>query len=90
MVVLVTEAEFQRAPDVFESAPVRCIATPGDEDALAAAVTRHGARYVIVGSVKYISRLYDTLPRGGVIARFGVGHDGIDIAKKNPILGQTM
>jgi len=81
VVVLVTEAEFQRAPDVFESAPVRCIATPGDENVLAAAVTRHGARYVIVGSVKYIGRLYDTLPRGGVIARFGVGHDGIDKEK---------
>ena len=81
MIVLVTEAEYRRAPEVFESAPVRCIATTGDEDALAAAVAHHGARYVIVGSVKYEGRLYETLPRGGVIARFGVGHDGIDKQK---------
>lgn len=81
MVVLVTEAEYGRAPEVFESAPVNCIAASGDEDALAAAVAAHGARYVIVGSVKYLGKLYDALPRGGVIARFGVGHDGIDKQK---------
>jgi phosphoglycerate dehydrogenase-like enzyme len=51
---------------------------PGDEPALARAIASHGARYVVVGSVRYASELYETLPRGGVIARFGVGHDGID------------
>jgi phosphoglycerate dehydrogenase-like enzyme len=50
----------------------------GEEAALARAIVEHGARYVVVGSVKYQSALYETLPRGGVIARFGVGHDGID------------
>jgi len=81
VIVLVTETEYRRAPEVFESAPVQCIATQGDEDSLADAVARHGARYVIVGSVKYVGKLYDVLPRGGVIARFGVGHDGIDKQK---------
>lgn len=81
MIVLVTETEYGRAPEVFESARAKCIATSGDEDSLAAAVVAHGARYVIVGSVKYVGKLYDTLPRGGVIARFGVGHDGIDKQK---------
>lgn len=79
MIVLVTETEFRRAADVFESPDaVRCIAAPGDESALARAIVDHGARYVIVGSVRYLSELYEALPRGGVIARFGVGHDGID------------
>ena len=36
------------------------------------------ARYVIVGDRQYSGPLYDALPAGGVIARFGVGHDGID------------
>jgi phosphoglycerate dehydrogenase-like enzyme len=81
VIVLVTDTEFRRAPGVFESAPLQCIATPGEEDALADAVAHHGARYVIVGSVKYVGKLYDALPRGGVIARFGVGHDGIDKQK---------
>jgi len=77
--VLVTEAEFRRAEDVFETADgVRCVAVPEDESALARAVVDRGARYVIVGSVRYAAELYGALPRGGVIARFGVGHDGIN------------
>jgi glyoxylate reductase len=82
LTVLVTETEFRRAPQVFESAEgLRCIAVPGDEAILARAIVEHGARYVVVGSVKYQGPLYDTLPRGGVIARFGVGHDAIDKTK---------
>jgi len=81
IVVLVTEVEFRRAPEVFESAPVQCVAVPGDEPTLAREVTTRGVRHVIVGSVKYTGALYDALPRGGVIARFGVGHDGIDKEK---------
>lgn len=77
-IVLVTETEFRRAPEVFESAAVRCIAVSGDEPTLAAEVKTRGVRSVIVGSVKYTGALYEALPRGGVIARFGVGHDGID------------
>ncbi len=81
-IVLVTEAEFRRSEDVFESADgVRCVAAPGDESALARVIVDLGARYVIVGSVRYSSELYGALPRGGVIARFGVGHDGIDKEK---------
>jgi phosphoglycerate dehydrogenase-like enzyme len=57
------------------------VAVPGAEAALARAIVEHGARHVVVGSVKYEGALYDTLPRGGVIARFGVGHDAIDKKK---------
>lgn len=79
--ILVTETEFRRAPEVFTSAAVPCIPVPGDEPTIARQVTERNARYVIVGSVKYAGALYDALPRGGVIARFGVGHDGIDKQK---------
>ena len=80
--VLVTDPEFRRAPHVFESADaLRCVRVPPEEATLADAIVEHAARYVVVGSVKYESELYATLPRGGVIARFGVGHDGIDKAK---------
>jgi phosphoglycerate dehydrogenase-like enzyme len=80
-VVLVTDTEFRRAPEAFESAGVQCIAVAGDEPTLAREVLTRGVRYVIVGSVKYSGPLYEALPRGGVIARFGVGHDGIDKEK---------
>jgi phosphoglycerate dehydrogenase-like enzyme len=79
IIVLVTEQEYRRAPQTFESAEgLRCISVPGDEATLARAIVEHRARYVVVGSVKYVSELYRTLPRGGVIARFGVGHDAVD------------
>ena len=82
VVVLVTEPEFQRAAEVFGSATgLRCVTVPSEEPALAQAIAQHRARYVVVGSVRYVSELYAALPRGGVIARFGVGHDGIDKAQ---------
>ena len=81
LIVLVTEPEFRRAPEVFEAAALPCVAVPGDEPTLAHEVKTRDVRYVIVGSVKYTGALYDALPRGGVIARFGVGHDGIDKEK---------
>lgn len=77
--ILVTEAEFRRAESAFRSAPgVSCTIAPADETALAAAITASGVRHVIVGGRQYVGPLYDALPRGSVIARFGVGHDGID------------
>ena len=81
LIVLVTETEFNRAPEVFASAEVQCIAVPADEPTLAREVKARGARYVIVGSVRYTGAIYDALSQGGVIARFGVGHDGIDKEK---------
>jgi phosphoglycerate dehydrogenase-like enzyme len=78
VIVLVTETEFNRAPEVFSSAPIQCVAVPADEPTLAHEVSQRGARYVIVGSVKYTGAIYEALAQGGVIARFGVGHDGID------------
>jgi lactate dehydrogenase-like 2-hydroxyacid dehydrogenase len=78
-VVLVTEPEFRRAESTFANAGgVHCVPAPSEEDALAAAVRDAGARYVIVGHLPYRGALYEAVPRGGVIARFGVGYDGID------------
>jgi phosphoglycerate dehydrogenase-like enzyme len=80
--VLVTEQEYKRAESVFASAPgVQCTPAPGEEAALARAIAAAGARYVVVGSYPYAGELYSTLPRGGVIARFGVGHETVDKAK---------
>ena len=67
---------------MFAAAPdVHCVPAPAAEDRLASAISEHGARAVIVGVQPYRGGLYDVLPRGGVIARFGVGHDGIDKAR---------
>jgi phosphoglycerate dehydrogenase-like enzyme len=81
-VVLVTEAEFRRAQSTFSDAgELECIPVPGAEDPLCEAIVQHGTRLVVVGSSPYKGRLYSTLPRGGVIARFGVGYDNVDTAQ---------
>jgi phosphoglycerate dehydrogenase-like enzyme len=78
-VVVVTAPEFLRGASVFTSTPgLTCVSTPPAEEALVEAIARHGARHAVVGSVFYRGPLYDALPRGSVIARFGVGHEGID------------
>ncbi|MGH9308143.1 MAG: hypothetical protein ACRD1U_02130, partial [Vicinamibacterales bacterium] len=78
-IVVVTEPEYRRGEPVFSSTTdLECVPTPPAEDALAAAVVRTGARYCVVGSVPYREALYAVLPRGAVLARFGVGYDSVD------------
>ena len=80
--VLVTGLEYRKAESSFASAPgLDCLPAPEAEADLAAAVREAHASYVVVGSRAYSGALYEALPAGGVIARFGVGHDGIDKAK---------
>ncbi len=77
--VAVTEIEYDKAEATFSSAEgFECLPAPAVEDELAEAVKSAGVRNVIVGVQKYSGSLYDALPKGGIIARFGVGHDSID------------
>src|SRR5689334_14340898 len=81
-VVLVTRVEYQKAEAVFQAEASRqCEPAPDEESDLAAAVRARRASHVVVGSRRYAGALYDALPAGAVIARFGVGHDGIDKAR---------
>ena len=80
--VLVTQLEYHKAESSFVSAPgLDCRPAPEGEADLAAAVREARALYVVVGPRVYSGPLYESLPAGGVIARFGVGHDGIDKGK---------
>ena len=82
LIAVVTEPEFRRAEAVFGSDPrIHCIPAPEAEENLASFIRDTGARYAIVGASTYRDGLYSALPSGGVIARFGVGHDGIDKVK---------
>ena len=77
--VLVTEPEYRKGEASYLAAPnLTCVRAPEIEENLASAIRDARARYVIVGNRKYSGPLYDALPSGGVIARMGVGHDGID------------
>jgi phosphoglycerate dehydrogenase-like enzyme len=80
--VLVTELEYRKAEVSFVSAlGLECLCAPDDEADLAAAIRTAHAAHVVVGPRIYSGPLYEALPAGAVIARFGVGHDGIDKAK---------
>jgi phosphoglycerate dehydrogenase-like enzyme len=80
--VLVTEPEFRRAERTFASAAgMTCVPAPTDEDELVRAIADSGARHAVVGGKPYRGPLYTAIGAGRVIARFGVGHDGIDKRK---------
>ena len=79
--VAVTEIEYDKAEHAFSSAEgFECLPAPAVEDELAEALRSAGLKYVIVGVQEYAGELYKALPKGGVIARFGVGHDSVDKA----------
>ncbi|MBS1369904.1 MAG: hypothetical protein HPZ91_08140 [Lentisphaeria bacterium] len=78
--VLVTQLQFDKAKEVFEHAEgFSCLPAPEEEAELARMVRERRARYVVIGGASYRRELYDALPAGGVIARFGVGYDNIDL-----------
>jgi phosphoglycerate dehydrogenase-like enzyme len=82
LLVVVTEPEFVRPGTVFSAhANLACHVSPPDEASVAAAIDATGAKHAIVGPRPYRDRLYDALGPGSVLARFGVGYDGIDLAR---------
>lgn len=77
--IVVTKPEYSKAAAVFQAAPDMAV-TVADwpEKAVAEAVREHGAFAAILGVERYGGALYEALPKGGILARFGVGHDGVD------------
>ncbi len=81
-IICVTEQEYFKAEDIFKnSSEFDCIPVGFEEDAVSKAVIDNKAFGVILGVESYCDKLYAVLPRGGIIARFGVGHDGVDKQK---------
>ena len=74
--VFVSEISYAKARSCFEriSAESHFQFTPiaEDEESLAAAISKQGVRAFIADILPYTGELYDALPSGGVIARFGV------------------
>ena len=80
--VVVTEPEFVRPGAIFASRPdIAWHASPPDEASVVHTIETTGARHAIVGPRPYRDRLYRALGRGSVLARFGVGYDGIDLVR---------
>ena len=93
-VVLATPLQFSKGGTVFRLASdCEVRQGPAEEAPLAEAVAAQNCRAVIVGAEPYCGPLYEALgrtggPRGAIIARFGVGHDGVDkaLARKHNIV----
>lgn len=78
-VVVVVEGLYRKAQAVFDAvADLQIQVGPADERPLADLVARHEACAVVLGVDRYTGPLYAKMPSGSLIARFGVGTDGID------------
>ena len=87
--VAVTDLEYNKAKEIFNNTEeVCCFCAPASEIELADFIRANNISHAIIGVEKYTDELYKALPKGGVIARFGVGHDGIDkkLATQNGLL----
>jgi len=81
-IVAVTESEYRKAEPIFTSSRrFKCVSVPSDEAGLVRAIADLSADHAVVGHLRYEAALYSALKPGRVLARFGVGHDGIDKAK---------
>jgi lactate dehydrogenase-like 2-hydroxyacid dehydrogenase len=80
-VVVVVESLYRKARAVFDAAAdLQIEVAPALEQPLADLVGRHEPCAVVLGVDRYQGPLYAKMPRGGLIARFGVGTDGIDFS----------
>jgi phosphoglycerate dehydrogenase-like enzyme len=80
--VLVEKGIYERSSDDFKKAgDIEFIPAAREESKLADEVTAAAAAAVVLATDKYSGLLYDALPEGALIARYGVGHDGVDKAR---------
>ena len=80
--VFVSEISYAKAQATFErlssESGFKFIPVAEDEPSLSAAISKEGIRGFIADIHPYTGELYQALPQGAVIARFGVGHDSVD------------
>ena len=86
-VVLVIEEVYRKGRAVFDTVTdMEIVIAPADEDSLSQMVKERNAFAVVLGVEKYTGPLYETIKKGGIIARFGVACDGLDFKCENYLL----
>ena len=79
MIIPVTQSEYQKGKQVFDSvSDITFMPVSEQENALANFIVQHQCKACVLGVEHYRNKLYSALPKGGLILRFGVGIDGID------------
>ena len=83
--IVVTENEYEKGREIFQQLEpgYQIITSDSDEKALAENIFHTNAKAVIIGSDRYQDQLYEALSSDGIIARFGVGIDGINFEQVN-------
>lgn len=80
--VLVTNESYNRGKQIYDAIEdFHIIPAPVEEERLAALVAEHNAFAVVLGPETYTGSLYAAMKEKGVLARFGVGWDGVDLEK---------
>lgn len=81
-VVLVTNKVYRRMEPYLSSvANIQFVQSAANEAELSKRIDKEDPIAIIIGTDKYVGPVYKSLRRGGLIARFGVGYDGVDIEK---------
>lgn len=83
--IYVSSISYNKTPHTFQNLAEETgyTITPVDEteDNLAKQLAENKVRAFVADIYPYTGALYEALPEGGVIARYGVGHDSIDKPK---------
>ena len=80
--VIVTESVYKKAGYAFDATEwIRVVTASDDEETLSRVVSKENPVAVVIGSDRYSGSLYSSLQKGSLIARFGVGCDGVDFKK---------
>ena len=81
-VVVVVDSVYKKAESIFNAVEdFRIVTGPEEENILAGQVARENAFGVVLGTALYNGPLYEKMQEGGILARFGVGCDGLDLGK---------
>lgn len=81
-VVVVVDSIYHKAKAVFDAiTDFQIKVASAEENSLAVVLAREDAFCVVLDAKQYKGPLYEHLPQGGLIARFGVGYDGVDLEK---------
>ena len=94
--IFVSSVSYDKAKDTFEELNLKSnfqfIPVNEEEKALAEEITKNQVKAFIADIYPYKKELYDALPKGGIIARYGVGYDSIDVkqaSSKNLLVCNT-
>ncbi|MDZ7692478.1 MAG: NAD(P)-dependent oxidoreductase [Balneolaceae bacterium] len=80
--ILVVKSVYERVTEIFESlSDLDCIPVSADEQVLSNKIKAADPVAVVLDVDRYMDRLYEAMTDQMLIARFGVGCDGIDFNK---------